>query len=66
MPRIWWKVECYHYETVIEHYTERDSNGNTHHKTRTRREKRVTHRATGHYMFRQWRDVSPALTGLCT
>eukprot|EP01083_Nonionella_stella_P295016 1002698_1 len=59
-PRIWWKVECYHYETRVEHYT--DSNGN--HQTRTRREKVVTHRASMDYAYGSWCDISKDVTGL--
>ena len=51
-PRIWWKVECYHYR----HY--KDSKGNS------KRKKVVTHRAEQNYAFNSWKDVSAEFTGL--
>jgi len=53
-PVLRFHVECYHYETI--HYTERDSKGNTHHRSRT--EKRITHREYENFRFCSWRDVS--------
>jgi len=53
-PTLTFHAECYHYNTY--YYTERDSNGNTH--TRSRTEKVVTHREYENFRFCSWRDVS--------
>jgi hypothetical protein len=48
-PRIWWHVQCYHFEThtVTEYYT--DEYGNRQSRTHTETKRVNTHSATGHY-----------------
>ena len=53
-PTLTFHVVCYHYRTY--HYTETDSNGKVHHKTRT--ERIVTHSEYENFKFCSWRDVS--------
>jgi len=52
-PRIWWHVQCYHYETRT--YT--DSDGNT----QTTTERVNTHSASTNYMFNFYKDISGIL-----
>jgi len=53
-PSLTFHVVCYHYE--VHHYTERDSKGNIHHRTRT--ERVVTHSESENFRFCSWRDIS--------
>lgn len=53
-PTVTFHAVCYHYETY--HYTETDSDGKTHHRTRT--ERVVTHSEYENFRFCSWRDVS--------
>jgi len=63
-PQIWWKVECYHYETRVRTVTRKDANGHerTHHETY--QEKVTTWRASDNYKYRSWEDVSTLLVGM--
>lgn len=53
-PTLTFHAVCYHYRT--HHYTERDSEGNVHHRTRT--EKVITHSEYENFRFSSWRDIS--------
>eukprot|EP00039_Didymoeca_costata_P012067 m.172567 g.172567 ORF g.172567 m.172567 type:complete len:437 (+) comp15374_c1_seq2:188-1498(+) len=62
MPWVHWSIQCYHYETRIEHYTSTDSKGNTTHHTRTVQERVNTHSASHNYALEGYSDVSPPMT----
>jgi len=59
-PHISFHVECYHYETVTE--TTMDSDGKK--TTKTREEKRVTHRESQPFVYDCWDDISGELIGV--
>lgn len=55
-PTITVSATAYHYETRIEHYTTRDSNGRVSHHTRTRRERVTTWHGSGTLKYSSWEE----------
>jgi hypothetical protein len=56
-PRLWFRIECFHY--VTRYHARTDSNSST---ANSWQEKVITHRKEEDYPFAAWRDVSGSVT----